>query len=74
MVLVDGLKKAGRDLTREGLIRAMESLHDVDMGLGPELILNYSSRNHQGFQHVIPTIVRGGTAVPFTDWSIVTGN
>ncbi|HKS80264.1 MAG TPA: ABC transporter substrate-binding protein [Candidatus Acidoferrales bacterium] len=70
MVLVDGLKNAGKEPTREGLIRAIESIHDKDMGLGPELRLDYSPKNHKGFEHVIPTIVRGGTAVPFTDWSI----
>lgn len=70
MVLVDGLKNAGKEPTREGLIRAIESIHDKDMGLGPELRLDYSPKNHKGFEHVIPTIVRGGTAVPFTDWNI----
>jgi branched-chain amino acid transport system substrate-binding protein len=70
MVMVEGLKKAGKDLTREGLIGAIESLHDEDMGLGPQLKLNYSAKDHKGFDHVIPTVVRGGRAVPFTDWSI----
>lgn len=70
MVMVEGLKKAGKDLTREGLIAAIESLHEEDMGLGPQLKLNYSSKDHKGFDHVIPTVVRGGRAVPFTDWSI----
>ncbi len=69
MVLIEGLKKAGKELTREGLIRGIESLHDVDMGLGPKLKLNYSSKEHKGFDSVIPTVVRGGRAVPFTDWS-----
>ena len=70
MVMVEGLKKAGKDLTREGLIEAIESLRDVDMGLGPQLKLDYSPKDHQGFTHVIPTVVRGGRAVPFTDWLI----
>ncbi len=69
MVLVEGLKRAGKDLTREGLIRAIESIHDHDLGLGPQLKLNYSSKEHKGFDHVIPTVVRGGRAVPFTDWA-----
>ncbi len=72
MVMVEGLKKAGKEPTRESLIEAIESLHDTDMGLGPQLKLNYSAKSHKGFDHVIPTIVRGGRAVPFTDWSIVT--
>jgi branched-chain amino acid transport system substrate-binding protein len=69
MVLVEGLQKAGKELTREGLIRGIESLHEVDLGLGPKLKLNYSSKEHKGFDSVIPTVVRGGRAVPFTDWS-----
>ena len=71
MVLVDGLKHAGKDLTREGLIRGIESLKDVDMGLGPRLKLGYSAHDHKGFNSVIPTVVRGGRAVPFTDWATV---
>ena len=69
MVIVEGLKRAGKDLTREGLIHAIESIHDHDLGLGPQLKLNYSGKSHKGFDHVIPTVVRGGRAVPFTDWS-----
>jgi hypothetical protein len=35
MVMVEGLKRAGKELTREGLVHGIESLHDVDLGLGP---------------------------------------
>ena len=69
MVLVEGLKRAGKELTREGLIRGIESIHELDIGLGPQLKLDYSAKDHKGFDHVIPTVVRGGRAVPFTDWS-----
>ena len=69
MVLVEGLKKAGKDLTREGLIRGIESIHELDLGLGLQLKLNYSTKEHKGFDHVLPTVVRGGRAVPITDWS-----
>ncbi len=72
MVLVEGLKRAGKDLTREGLIRGIESIHELDIGLGPQLKLDYSAKDHKGFDHVIPTVVRGGRAVPFTDWSTAT--
>jgi branched-chain amino acid transport system substrate-binding protein len=74
MVLVEGLKKVGKEPTREGLIRALESLHDWDAGLGPDLRLEYSAKDHKGFHHVMPTVVRSGRAVPFTDWSIVPAN
>jgi branched-chain amino acid transport system substrate-binding protein len=69
MVMVEGLKRAGKDLTREGLIHSIESIHDHDIGLGPQLKLNYSAKEHKGFDHVLPTVVRGGRAVPFTDWA-----
>jgi branched-chain amino acid transport system substrate-binding protein len=71
MVMVEGIKRAGKDLTREGLIRGIESIHEEDLGLGPQLKLDYSAKRHKGFSHVIPTVVRGGRAVPFTDWSTV---
>jgi branched-chain amino acid transport system substrate-binding protein len=70
MVMVEGLKRAGRDLTREGLIRGIESIHAFDLGLGPQLKLDYSGKDHKGFDHVVPTVIRGGRAVPFTDWSV----
>jgi hypothetical protein len=69
MVLVEGLKRAGKDLKREGLLRGIESIHEFDLGLGPQFKLDYSARDHQGFDHVLPTVVRGGRAMPFTDWS-----
>lgn len=69
MVMVEGLKRAGKELTREGLIRGIESIHDLDAGLGPQLKLDYSPKDHKGFDHVLPTVIRGGRAVPFTDWS-----
>ena len=59
----EGLKKAGKDLTREGPIEAIESLYDVDFGLGPQLRVDYSAKDHKGFDHVIPTVVRGGRAL-----------
>src|SRR5215471_15473049 len=64
MVMVEGIKRAGKELTREGLIRGIESLHDFDIELGTQLKLNYSARDHKGFEHVIPSVVRGGRAVP----------
>jgi branched-chain amino acid transport system substrate-binding protein len=71
LVLVEGLKHAGKDLTREGLIRGIESVHDLDVGLGPQLKLDYSAKDHKGFDHVIPSVIRSGRPVPFTDWTTV---
>lgn len=72
MALVEGLKRAGKELTREGLIRGIESVRQLDVGLGPQLKLDYSAKDHKGFDHVIPSVIRSGRPVPFTDWSTVT--
>jgi branched-chain amino acid transport system substrate-binding protein len=71
MVMVEGLKRAGHDLTRDGLIRGVESIHQFDLGLGPQLKLDYSAHDHAGLSAVIPTVIRGERAVPFTDWATV---
>jgi len=71
MVLVEGLKRAGKEPTREKFIAAIESLHDMNVGLGPKLILNYSSTDHKGFDSVYPTVVKNGQPVLLTDWSTV---
>jgi ABC-type branched-subunit amino acid transport system substrate-binding protein len=71
MVLVEGLKRSGKELTREKFIAAIESIHEMNMGLGPKLLLNYSATDHKGFDNVYPTIVKGGQPVPLTDWSAI---
>jgi len=69
MVVVEGLKRAGKDVTRENFISAIESIHDLNIGLGPRLLLNYSATDHKGFDSVYPTEVRNGQAALLTDWS-----
>jgi len=69
MVLVEGLKRAGKDLNREKLISAIESIHEMNIGMGSKLVLDYSPTDHKGFDNVYPTIVRGGQPVLITDWS-----
>ncbi|HTS04919.1 MAG TPA: ABC transporter substrate-binding protein [Candidatus Eisenbacteria bacterium] len=71
MVLVEGLKRAGKDLTREKFIEGIESIHEMNAGLGPKLVLNYSASDHKGFDSVYPTMVKSGEAVLLTDWSRV---
>jgi hypothetical protein len=36
MVMVEGLRRAGKELTREGLIQGIKSWHNFHIGLGPE--------------------------------------
>lgn len=69
MVLVEGLKRAGKDLTREKLISAIESIHKMNLGMGSKLLLDYGPNDHKGFDSVYATVVRDGQPILLTDWS-----
>ena len=57
-VLVEGLRRAGKNLTRDGLIAGLESMHDVNLG---GFTVNYSARDHQASNFTDLTIIgRGG--------------
>jgi ABC-type branched-subunit amino acid transport system substrate-binding protein len=57
-VMVEGLKRAGKDLTREKLIAALEGMNNVDLG---EFVVNFSPTNHSGSKYVDLTMIgRGG--------------
>ncbi len=69
LVVVEGLKRSGKDITREKFIAAIESIHEMNVGLGPRLVLNYSATDHKRFDNVYPTAVKGGQPVLLPDWS-----
>ncbi|MFO1262100.1 MAG: ABC transporter substrate-binding protein [Rhodoferax sp.] len=57
-VLVEGLRRAGRTPTREGLVAALESLREVNLG---GFFVSYGPRNHEGSHFTDVTIIgRGG--------------
>jgi branched-chain amino acid transport system substrate-binding protein len=68
MVVVEGLKRAGKDVTREKFIRAIESIHEMNVGMGSKLVLDYGPNDHKGFDSVYPTVVRSGQPVLLTEW------
>ena len=55
--LVEGLKRAGRDLNREKLISALESINNVDFG---GFRINYSPTTRHGSRFVELTVVGPG--------------
>ncbi|MEO8119590.1 MAG: ABC transporter substrate-binding protein [Rhodoferax sp.] len=57
-VLVEGLRRAGKNLTRETLISGLESMREVNLG---GFTVNYSVKDHQGSTFTDLTIIgRGG--------------
>ena len=53
-VMVEGLRRAGRNLTREGFVDAMEKMNDVDLG---GFWVSYSPKSHTGSKFVDLTII-----------------
>jgi len=53
-VMVEGLRRAGRNLTREGFVRAMEGIQDFDLG---GFKVNYGPGNRSGSRFVDLTII-----------------
>jgi branched-chain amino acid transport system substrate-binding protein len=53
-VMVEGLRRAGKNPTREGLVDALEQMHDVDLG---GFYVSYSPKNHAGSRFVDLTII-----------------
>lgn len=53
-VMVEGLRRAGRNLTREGFIRAMESMQRTDFG---GLMVTYGAADHSGSEFVELTMI-----------------
>ncbi|QQX87403.1 ABC transporter substrate-binding protein [Cupriavidus necator] len=53
-VLVEGLRRAGPDLTRERLVTALEGMRDYDLG---GILISYSAERHTGSSFVEMSIV-----------------
>jgi branched-chain amino acid transport system substrate-binding protein len=53
-VMVEALRRAGRNPTREGLVDALEKMQDVDLG---GFYVSYSPKNHAGSKFVDLTII-----------------
>jgi len=60
-VLVEGLKRAGRDLDREKFIEAVESIRNFDLGIANTL--SFSPGDHQGLDRVYFTQIKDGRLV-----------
>ena len=68
MVLTEGLKRAGKDLTRDGLVAAMETMSDLDVGLGPEFHVTYGPKDHEAFHTVAFSTIKSGKVIPIKSW------
>lgn len=54
-LLIEGLKAAGRNLTTDGLVDALENIHGLDLGLG--VPLSFGLSEHQASHKVWGTVL-----------------
>jgi ABC-type branched-subunit amino acid transport system substrate-binding protein len=62
-LLLCAMSKGGMELSREGIVKALEQVGKLDLGLGAPLEL--SATVHQASHTVWPTVIRDGRVVPF---------
>ncbi len=60
-ILVEGLRRSGRDITREKFIQAVESISDFDLGI--ENPISFGRDDHQGLDRVHYTKIEQGELV-----------
>ncbi len=68
-VLVEGLVRAGNQLTREGFIQAIESISHFSLGL--DIDISFSPTDHQGMDRVYFTRLENGQFTLIQDWKHV---
>jgi branched-chain amino acid transport system substrate-binding protein len=72
IVFAEGAKRAGKNLTREGLVQAMETLKDFDPEglMGP---ISYTSTSHgsPGYARMTQADVKNKRFVPLTGWKAI---
>lgn len=66
-VITEALRRAGAGAGRPNFRQALESLRNLDLGIGAPL--TFSPDRHQGLDSVYFTRVEGDRWVPITDWS-----
>jgi branched-chain amino acid transport system substrate-binding protein len=67
-VIVEALRRAGPNPTRQTFRQALESLRNLDLGIGAPL--TFSPERHQGLDSVYFTRVDGEHWVPISDWTV----
>lgn len=68
-VILEGLRRAGPELDRPGFKAALESIADLDLGIGAPI--RFGPDRHQGLDQVYFTTVNDDRWVPLTDFSSV---
>ena len=73
-ILVEGLRQAGRDLSREKLISAIEELYHFQTGFTPSITYNPNRRVGAFGAHIVSIDLKDKRFVPASEWIELTSN
>lgn len=65
-ILVEGLKRSGRELNREKLVASLESIQNHSLGIASPV--SFSATDHQGMSRSYLTYINDGKFVLFANW------
>lgn len=68
-VLVEGLTRSGKSLTRSNFITQMELIKNLDLGIDHQV--SFSATDHQGSHKVYPAIIKNKEYNYFEDWKVI---
>ncbi|WP_432737670.1 ABC transporter substrate-binding protein [Maridesulfovibrio sp. FT414] len=71
-ILVEGLRRSGRELNREKFIEAVESMDKYE--IAPGITVSYGNQDHQGMDKVYFTRFRDGRFELIRDWAALKGS
>lgn len=67
MVMAEGIKRAGKDITGEGIRKGLESMKNVDLG-GLAAPVTFTAESHRGAVQSKLYTVKNGKFQPASDW------
>lgn len=65
-VMTEGLKRAGKNLTRDSFLQALDGIKDYKDSILPSI--GYSATDHAGTKTAYFQLAKAGAFVTFTDW------
>ena len=68
-VLVEGLTRSSKNLTRSNFITQMESIKNLDLGIDHQI--SFSATDHQGSHKVYPAIINNEEYNYFENWKVI---
>lgn len=66
-LMVEILKRTGKEPKRENIRKAVESVRNIDIGIDERI--TFSNRKHQALDKVYYTTYKDGKFIPIADWS-----